>query len=179
MAKLSHHESIVLALILKWQPVTAYFVRKALGQRLASDASDSPGSAYPVINRLRRAGLVRAEEMGDRRGTEHLWCTQSGEAAVREWLVRLDDRDMLPEDPWRTRIAFMDMLPQAELRDWLFALREALKNTLAELEDQQQAAISLETELELLHARMITSARLSWASEAVLAIDSARVRAAS
>ncbi len=28
--KLSHHESHVLALIRKWQPTTAYFIRKAL-----------------------------------------------------------------------------------------------------------------------------------------------------
>ena len=56
MKGLSHHECHVLALVQKWQPTTAYFVRKALVQRLASDASDSPGSVYPAIERLKRAG---------------------------------------------------------------------------------------------------------------------------
>ena len=58
MKGLSHHESHVLALVQKWQPTTAYFLRKALTQRLASDASDSPGSVYPAIERLKKAGLV-------------------------------------------------------------------------------------------------------------------------
>jgi DNA-binding PadR family transcriptional regulator len=171
MSHLTHHESHVLALIGKWQPTTAYFVRKALGQRLASDLSDSPGSVYPVIERLKQAALVTATaDAADGRGTEHLRCTEAGHAAVREWVVRLEPRDMLPEDPWRTRIAFIETLAPEAARDWLFEVHDALERTLDSIEQGRVAGGGIESELEHAQARLVTAARLAWVDQAIASL---------
>jgi len=172
--KLSHHESHVLALIRKWQPTTAYFIRKALGQRLASDASDSPGSAYPVIDKLKRAGLVSAQASNDGRKTELLRCTADGEAAVRDWIVRIDDADLLPEDPWRTRVLFVDQLGPGDAEAWLHRLRDALGAQLDRLERLRAVPLDLGPQLEVAHARHLTNARLAWANEAIALLAGAR-----
>lgn len=165
--KLSHHESHVLALIRKWQPTTAYFVRKALGQRLASDASDSPGSAYPVIDKLKRGGLVSAQASDDGRKTELLRCTADGEQAVRDWIVKIDDVDLLPEDPWRTRVLFVDQLGAGDAEAWLHRLRDALHAQLERLDRLRAVPLDLGPQLEVAHARHVTNARLAWANETI------------
>jgi DNA-binding PadR family transcriptional regulator len=178
MSNLSHHESHVLALIGKWQPTTAYFVRKALGQRLATDLSDSPGSVYPAIERLKRAGLVTATaDESDARKTEHLRCTPAGEQAVRDWIVRIDARDALPEDPWRTRIAFVEKLEPVAARDWLFALRDTIEGTLAGLDDSRTPGVGIGAELENAQARMVTAARLAWVDQAIASLARAALEA--
>ena len=168
MKGLSHHECHVLALVQKWQPTTAYFVRKALVQRLASDASDSPGSVYPAIERLKRAGLIHSEARGtDKRGSEYLTCTDAGAEAVRRWITEIDPAQLLPSDPWRTRAPFITALPREEARDWLYALRTTLGAELEKLEQMREAAIDLPSQLELEHARLSTAARLAWINEAI------------
>lgn len=167
MKGLSHHESHVLALVQKWQPTTAYFLRKALTQRLASDASDSPGSVYPAIERLKKAGLVKSESSGSGRKSEYLTCTAEGAEAVRNWITGIDASQLLPSDPWRTRAPFVTMLPREEARDWLYALRTRMGEELERLEQMREAAIDLPGQLELEHARLVTTARLAWTNEAI------------
>jgi DNA-binding PadR family transcriptional regulator len=174
MVGLSHHECHVLALVQKWQPTTAYFLRKALTQRLASDASDSPGSVYPVIERLKRAGLVQSEEGGaGRRKSEFLTCTEDGAAAVRHWMVEIDQSELLPSDPWRTRVPFIEALPVAERVAWFLTLRTAVSAELEKLERLREAATELPSQLELEHARLVTTARLAWINEAIALLASA------
>lgn len=177
MAKLSHHESHILALIQKWQPTTAYFVRKALGQALASDASDSPGSVYPAIERLKRGGFALGEpDELDGRKTERLRCSETGAAAVREWVTRVDKADLLPADPWRTRIGFVDALKPAEAREWLFAIRAALEQEQASIERLRGTATGDGRELEIAHARLTAAARLAWVNEAIATLGRAKLQ---
>lgn len=163
MPKLSHHESHVLALVLKWQPTTAYFIRKALERGLASTFSSSPGSVYPAIERFKKRGLIVATAIeDDGRRTEQLTCTQAGIAAVREWIVSVEPSDALPEDPWRTRMAMADALEREERLSWLLLLRSEA--------EQQQSALSDRAALDagecqmaaLEHARIMTDGRLAW-----------------
>lgn len=171
MAKLSHHESQILALVRKWQPTTAYFVRKALAQGLASTFSDSPGSVYPAIERLKAGGYLVAEpDDGDGRRTERLRCTQVGDAAVRDWLVRLEPDELLPEDPWRTRIAFLDALEPDAVVAWLFRLQDALRDEAQRIEAARADAGDLSTSLGLAHASLANTARIAWTNEAVAAV---------
>lgn len=73
MVELTRLENHVLALTLKWQPTTAYFIRKSLADTIASNISDSPGSVYPAIARLKRHGLVAAEPVNrGKRPSENL-----------------------------------------------------------------------------------------------------------
>lgn len=164
MAKqLTHHESHVLAIIRRWQPVTAYFVRKALPRSLASTFSDSPGSIYPVIERLQRSGLVDAEPGPDTgRKAELLTCTTEGEAAIREWLVRVDGADLLPEDPWRTRVLFADLLEPDARQQWLLGLRAATEGEMQRVLERLHLASDLHEAAAAENARLLTEARLVW-----------------
>jgi len=167
MKGLSHHECHVLALVQKWQPTTAYFLRKALTQRLASDASDSPGSVYPVIERLKRAGLVASEALGSGRKAEHLTCTAAGAEAVRNWIMEIDQSQLLPSDPWRTKVPFVGNLSSDDLHSWLYDMRSKASEELERLNLLREATLDLPSQLELEHARLTTAARLTWTNEAI------------
>lgn len=160
---LSHHESHVLALVHKWQPTTAYFVRKALQRGLASSFSDSPGSVYPVIERLKKRGLVVATAAeADGRRTEHLTCSAEGEAAIAGWLTRIDPVDLLPEDPWRTRVLFADILEPAARADLYRQLRATAQAQLEELHARSAAALDHSYREALEGARLQTEGRIVW-----------------
>ena len=164
MAKpLTHNERHVLAVIRKWEPVTAYFVRKALRQSFASSFSDSPGSIYPIIERLKKHGFVIAEDgPDDGRKSELLSCTPLGEGAIREWLLRVDDSDLLPEDPWRTRALFSEILEHSAQIDWLHELRASAGEEL----EKVNARIAMATDFceanAAQGARLQIEARLVW-----------------
>lgn len=165
--RLSHHECHVLATVQRWQPVTAYFVRKMLGNALASDATDSPGSVYPVIERLKKAGLIIADvDQADGRGRETLRCSQDGAAIVAEWISRIEPVDMLPEDPWRTRAAFIDLLEPAAAQAWLLALLDVLEVQRTSLVDDRGGP-EPSARIALANARQVTEARISWINESL------------
>lgn len=160
---LTHHESHVLAVIRKWEPVTAYFVRKAVSRSLASTFSDSPGSIYPMIERLKQRGLVSAEAGPDTgRKAELLSCTSAGEDVIREWLVRVDDNDLLPEDPWRTRVLFADLLESGVRDAWLRNMRDAMEAELDRIAARRQLATDDGERDAAENARLLSEARLVW-----------------
>lgn len=164
MAKvLTHQEGHVLAIIRRSEPVSAYFVRKALPQSLASSFSDSPGSLYPLIARLQRQGFVAAEPGPDSgRKTELLSCTPEGARAIEAWLLRLEEVDLLPEDPWRTRVLFSDQLAPAARQGWLLQLRDAAEAQLRRVGDLM-ALSDRAIEIDALEsAKLQTEARLVW-----------------
>lgn len=164
MAKqLTHQESHVLAIISKWAPVTAYFVRKALVRSLASTFSDSPGTVYPIIERLQRQGLVAAEAGPDTgRKAALLTCTPSGEAAIIEWLLRLDESDLLPEDPWRTRALFAESLAPGERLQWLLRIRAATEEQIERVVERAHLASDSHERDAAENARLLSEARLVW-----------------
>ena len=164
MAKpLTHNESHVLAVIRKWEPVTAYFVRKALRQSFASSFSESPGSIYPIIERLKNHAFVVAEDGPEAaRKSELLSCTPLGERAIREWLLRVDDGDLLPEDPWRTRALFSEILEPSAQIDWLHTLRAAADEELEKINARVAMAADFYEATAAQSARLQIEARLVW-----------------
>lgn len=177
MVELTRLENHVLALILKWQPTTAYFIRKSLADTIASNISDSPGSVYPAIARLKRHGLVAAEPVNrGKRPSENLTCTLEGEEAVRRWLTLVDPTDMMPEDPLRTRIRFADLLTADELRNWLGEMRAALREIGEGLDRAELTTASAPRALEIEHAKLVSAARLAWINSAMAMMSIAEGR---
>ena len=175
-ASLSNHEGHVLALVWRWQPTTAYFLSKALTQSIASDVSNSPGSLYPVVERLKKAGLVTAELSGiPKRKTELLRCTEAGLEAIRSWMLRIEPSALLPSDPWRMRAAFLGALSASDAQSWLLGIRAALAEESERLERARSAVLDLPSQIELTHARLVTAARIAWANEALILLQSPRL----
>ena len=171
MTELSHHESHVLALVRRWQPTTAYFIRKSLERGLASTFSDSPGSVYPAIDRLIKRGFVIADRSrSDGRRAEALTCTQAGDQAVRSWIFRLDPEDMLPEDPWRTRMALAEGLDEEDLIAWLSSLREVAERQLQHLRDRAALTVDDCFGAALEHALLATETRIIWIDRTIAKI---------
>lgn len=169
MAKLTHLEGHVLALIWRWQPTTAYFVRNSLERGLATTLSSSPGSVYPIIERLKRRGLVHGVLTdADKRNKEHLSCTEAGVEAVKLWVSTVEPSDLLPEDPWRSRMAFVDCLSPHEQGVWLRSIRGTTEEQLGLLEARSETELIPAVKLAYENARLTLQARLAWINHALV-----------
>jgi DNA-binding PadR family transcriptional regulator len=127
---------MVLAMVLRNQPVTAYRIRRIFADSIVTNYTNSTGTIYPIIQRLVRRGYVAAQVVKDsKRGAEHLRCTGAGVEAIRKWIQRIDGEDLVLEDPLRDKLSHMAVLEPSERIRWLNALRAALTASLAELEE--------------------------------------------
>lgn len=169
---MSEHESMTLAMIARFQPTTVYQVRKLLNQSPTSSFSTSPGKMYPIIERLKARGLIKATRVeGDGRNTDRFSCTPAGKAAVKAWVKAIRPAYLLPEDPLRTHVSFMDMLSKAERAKWRQSLLAALNEKLAEVE--RYAALRTEPTLNEAHdhAFSVMKARIAWVERMIAAAD--------
>lgn len=168
MNDLSRLEGQVLALIAKWQPTTAYFVRKSLEQMLASNVTSSPGAVYPAIARMKNAGLIAAHAVTTGlRDAEELNCTPAGLAAVKDWLTSLGEMDLLPDDPVRAKVHFADLLTRDELSTWLRSLQTRFADMTERLDAMAATCDGFAATVEIEHARLVNAARLAWVGQAL------------
>ena len=129
------NEGSLLALVLRRQPATAYQLLRIYAQSPVSSFNESKGSLYPLIRRLKARGLIAAQPVdGDGRKAERLSCTAAGRAAARQWVMRLEPRHVLPDDPLRTKAISFGLLDADERRAWISAARELTKAKIAEVE---------------------------------------------
>ena len=159
-ARLTELENLVLSIIWRTQPTTAYQVRYAFGRSSSEDAPASQGTVYPAIERLKRRELVEARSTQDRRNTKQLWCTVSGENAVRRWVLSVSGR--LPDDPLRNRALALSVLAPAEYADWVKRAKMAVLEDLAEVEESAQANTGALLEVAHDNARLMHLARIRW-----------------
>lgn len=172
-SSLTNRENVVMSLVWSYQPVTAYRIRRFFAESIVTHFTNSTGTIYPIIRRLTERGLLQATAVEDsRRGAETLSCTPAGEAAVRAWIRRIDGADMVLEDPVRTKMAAMDVLPPEERLAWLRDLRRAMTAELAALEDFADRNRAMPHQM-LLHdnARSTLVSRLEWASRALALLE--------
>ena len=133
--KLTDDEGTFLALLLRVQPASAYQLSKIYEASPVSNFGTSKGKIYPMIARLRDAGLLTGKRTA--RGTRHveqLTCTRAGETAVRTWLIEIRPEHLLLEDPLRTKIQSFDLLSRMEQIEWLIEAKAQLQKKLDELE---------------------------------------------
>jgi len=168
---LTEYESLLLAIIARDEPTTAYKICKVVERSPTAGFSSSAGAVYPIVGRLKARGLVTAAAVeADGRNTELLLTTKGGRAAVRKWITQATPDQLLPVDPLRTRISHADMLSPAERLAWLRKMREALAVKLEEIEAYASAHREGLIDYAHRHAIHITEARLAWLDE-ILAIE--------
>ena len=157
---LTELEGNVLAVVWRNQPTTAYKLRHSFSESPVGELALSQGSIYPLIERLKKRGYVKAVASGDARQTEHLSCTKEGEGAVAAWLF--DMPAMVPPDPLRSRIVSLAALSGPERSRWVAEARVAVSQTIAAIEEFAEAYRGPYFDMAHDNARSIALARLKW-----------------
>jgi len=130
-------EGVLLGIVGKFGPCTAYALRKHFEGSPTRFFTSSTGAIYPAVRRLERAGLLASR--ADRRGRQRrrlLQLTPGGEAVLQAWLGPPVDEGAFgtPYDPLRTRMYFVGALPARRRQAFLDALRRGLERQLAQVE---------------------------------------------
>jgi DNA-binding PadR family transcriptional regulator len=159
---LTENEGNLLSLVLRTQPVTPYQLVRMYEQSPTPTISASKGSVYPMIRRLTKRGLLRAQSVkGDGRNAETLHCTEPGVEAVRAWLKALRRDHSLTGDPLRTRVLSFGLLSRDEQIEWIVNAKALVEEKREELETYRES-VSVPFQ-EVVHA------------SAVLALDAKQV----
>jgi DNA-binding PadR family transcriptional regulator len=170
---LTEYESIVLAIIARDGPATAYKVRKVLESSPAAGISSSAGAVYPAVARLKARNFIISNAVdADGRNTELLTATENGRAAIRRWIMQVTPEQVLPIDPLRSRVAHAHMLSSKERRAWLRTMREALQSKLTEIEAYAERHSEGKMDYAHRHATRITRARIAWIDD-IIALETA------
>jgi DNA-binding PadR family transcriptional regulator len=169
-AKLTELEACVLGLVLSEGPCTPYAIFSVLRDSPSPQWSGSAGAIYPVFRRLQSRGLVvfKAQSQG-RRSSRVCRATAAGKEALRRWLGPPFPEWIaeVPNDPLRTRVRFLDVLPPARRRAFLAEAMARLAEQVERLEEDLLARPSL-TAAEVAMARgavLLVQARLAWITE--------------
>jgi DNA-binding PadR family transcriptional regulator len=164
--KLNELEGVALGMIHKSGPCTPYALRMELRASPSSRWRASAGAIYPLLARLESEGLIRASEDGDDgRGRKLLTITPAGKRALKRWIKEIASPDLISEaiDPLRTRIFFLDALPEDErirfAENTLIALGDYLTHTQKHLAEKT-ASDGLFEHLGALGAVMSTENRI-------------------
>ena len=137
---LTEYESLLLAIIARDEPTTAYKICKVVERSPTAGFSSSAGAVYPIVGRLKARGLVTAAAVeADGRNTELLLTTKGGRAAVRKWITQATPDQLLPVDPLRTRILSFDMLSRDERLEWIVKAKALVKQRRAIVEEYNQS----------------------------------------
>ena len=131
--ELTELEQCVVGVVWRDGPMTAYEIALMFSTSLSSYWSGSAGAIYPLVERLRKRGLLQASKGARGRTRRTLFTTtQRGVEALRSWIAPpLPLPAGAPSfDPIRTRLFFIEVLPKAL---WPGFLDDAEKVILAQL----------------------------------------------
>jgi len=139
-AKLTEHEGMLLALLSREQPVTAYQLYRIFEQSPVSSINASKGQLYPAIRRLRDRQLISAASVkGDGRKAEELHVTDQGLDAIRRWVIDIDLSHVVLDDPLRTRMLSLHTLGKGDRMEWIVNAKSLVKAKREILDDYVRA----------------------------------------
>ena len=125
---LTEHEGMLLALIIREQPVRAYQLYKIFESSPVTSINSSKGQLYPAIRRLKAKGLVVAEQVsGDGRNVEELSPTEEGVQAAAAWVIDISGDHISLDDPLRTRMLSFDLLTKEQRIAWISNAKALVK----------------------------------------------------
>jgi DNA-binding PadR family transcriptional regulator len=173
--------------LLAGQPHSGYALRKVFQETPLGQFSDSPGSIYPALARLRARGwaIGTVERATTLRPREVFALTADGRAALRGWLAAPVTRESVARgaDLSILRFAFMEAtLGRAATADFLASLARELAALLAETRAYERAhgrGLPLSGQLALASGISTIDAQVRWARRAERLFRSQKVRARS
>jgi DNA-binding PadR family transcriptional regulator len=165
---LTELEHCVLGVVWRDGPVTAYEIAALFARSLTPFWSGSAGAIYPVVQRLKKRGLIRGAYRawrGSRRTV--LTISTKGRDAIREWLMPpLPEEIAAPAlDSLRTRTFFLDILKPAERKTFLEEAIRAVNAQLALVNKQRKvddAAGNVSEVIGAMGAEEQLKGRLRW-----------------
>jgi len=126
--KLTEHEGMLLAVIIREQPVRAYQLYKIFDGSPVTSINSSKGQLYPAIRRLKAKELVSSEVVsGDGRNVEELSSTEEGRQAAAAWVLAIGGQHISLDDPLRTRILSFDLLTPEQRIAWITNAKALVK----------------------------------------------------
>jgi DNA-binding PadR family transcriptional regulator len=161
--------------LLHQQPMSGYSVRKVFATTPMSHFSDSPGSIYPALGRLRRQGLVTAtvQKKNSLRPRQMFRPSAAGLKALTDWVSRPVTREELvtTNADVMLRFVFADqVLGHAAALDFLRSLESVLAAYVPELEQYCAVAapqMALGAALALKRGVAAHEADLQWVRDAI------------
>jgi DNA-binding PadR family transcriptional regulator len=134
-------EGTIMSTLLRWPGETAYFVRQSFIRSPSIFWSGSSGSIYPALRRLEGRKLLEAvQKRGGRKKSVGYTLTQTGEDACQAWIqdpVRACDTGF---DPFRSRLASLDFVPEPARAGMLLAWRAEIEASFAVIEVAKEGA---------------------------------------
>jgi DNA-binding PadR family transcriptional regulator len=169
--EITEHEGMLLALILRQQPVTAYQLFRFFETSPVSSINSSKGQLYPAIRRLKAKGLVEAKSIAsDGRKTDALSATAAGTEAVRGWVKRISDAHVVLDDPLRTRILSFDLLTRDERVEWIARAKALVKERRAIVDAYDQSVDVPYQSFAYLNVVETLKVKMEWLDELLYAV---------
>lgn len=169
---LTELDRIVLGVVAKFGPMSAYRVRRHFSGSPASRFSSSSGSIYPLLGRLEERGLIEGRDVPrGRQARRELGITRSGRSSLLGWLREAPGAAELdpPADPLRTRLFFVGLLTRREqerfFEDALAGLRDQVKQGEAYVQEYAEDGPEAISRLAARGGIHVTRARLRWLTE--------------
>lgn len=130
-------DNVVLAVVARDGPLSAYDVRKRFARSLTPAWSSSRGAIYPSIQRLLEAGLVKVSAPSGARAKKTVSLTTAGEAATRRWIsCGSSEEAAATSDPIRTKAQFLKLLDSKARRNFVFDARNRTEEAIRLVEQR-------------------------------------------
>ena len=162
----------LLGLVLA-KPQSGYALRKVFETTPLGNYSSSPGSIYPALKALEKAGLVERRSAAGGGGKQLFAPTSAGEAQFGEWLARPVDEEAMARhlDGVLLRFAFLQFDPDPGVsRDFLISFEAAAwaraRALEAFLDGEAGRALSLHARLAVGHGLENIRSSARWAADA-------------
>jgi len=158
--------------LIRAEPRSGYALRKVFETTLLGNYSSSPGSIYPALKTLEKAGLVAAEAIA--RGNIFA-VTAAGRAALDAWLMTpVSAGDSI--DVLMLRFAFLQDLGRADVtRDFLTSFADAARKNrdgiCAFMSGDTWPAMPLQSRLAVDFGLRSIEAHIAWAENALNALE--------
>jgi DNA-binding PadR family transcriptional regulator len=125
----SELESFVIGLVWQKGPSSPYDIRRALTASPSTQWSASAGAIYPLMRRLEKLRLLKSQAMTTGKRRRRVYSvTSSGKAILRQWVGPPFSAEAITAtyDPLRSRMRFLEVLPQKDRLRWVESAMQAL-----------------------------------------------------
>jgi len=157
--------------LIKSGPRSGYALRMVFETTPISTYSSSPGSIYPALKVLEKAGLVAQRPPTGAKRVYHL--TEAGEAALRTWLTAPVEEEEVGKrlDMALLRFAFLEVLQdRAATLNFLDSFESAARAHAASLarflEGASESALTPQGRIAVEHGLKTITCSAEWAADA-------------